>query len=190
MRRFEMALAATLLTLVFGASPSGAGDVTRTIHVPPGWEGAYEFGYAPVVRVGEMVIVSGIPAGGPGTYEEKVRRMYQRAVDLLGSAGATIDDVVELTTFHAEPKDSPAFRAEFERYMPIHREFFGEHRPAWTAVGTTALLSAGAPVEMRILAVVGSGEASRVVRGAPPAEPAPTENAEGEEKPNPAGGDH
>ena len=122
-----------------------------------------------MVKVGETVIVSGIPASGEGTYEEKLRGMYTRAKELLESAGATIDDVVELTTFHTGPKDSAAFRAEFERYMPIHREFFGEHRPAWTAVGTSALLSPTAAVEMRIVAVVGSGKNSRVVRDEPEA---------------------
>lgn len=150
---------------VFSPPLIEAADVSRTIHVPAGWEGAYNFGYAPVVRVGEMVIVSGIPASGEGSYEEKIRRMYERAVELLASAGATIDDVVELTTFHVEPETSAAFSDEFDRYMPIHREFFGDHRPAWTAVGTTALLSRTAPVEMRVLAVVGSGAQSRVVRG-------------------------
>lgn len=139
-------------------------ETERTIHVPPGWEGAYQFGYAPVVRVGAWVIVSGIPAGGEGTYEQKVRRMYERAGALLADAEASFDDVVELTTFHVEPADSAAFGAEFERYMPIHREFFGEHRPAWSAVGTSALLSPSAVVEMRLVAVVGSGKNSRVVR--------------------------
>jgi len=156
------------LSVLALALPAAAGDRAadeRTIHVPEGWEGAYEFGYAPLVRVGDWVIVSGIPAGGPGSYEDKIRRMYEHAVHQLAAAGATIDDVVELTTFHLTPKDSPEFRAEFERYMPVHREFFGEHRPAWTAVGTSALLSPSAVVEMRLVAVVGSGENSRVVRG-------------------------
>lgn len=159
-------------------------DVKREIHVPAGWEGAYDFGYAPVIRVGDMVIVSGIPAGGPGTYEEKVRGMYQRAVDLLHAAGATIDDVVELTTFHLEPKDSPSFRAEFAKYMPIHKEFFGDHRPAWTAVGTSALLSGTGVVEMRVIAVIGSGESSRVVFENPraPETPDPGEAEAGSEK--------
>ncbi len=86
----------------------------------------------------------------------------------LASAGATLEDVVELTTFHAAPADTPAFRAEFEKYMPIHKEFFGDHRPAWTAVGTSALLSGTADVEMRVVAVVGSGASSQVVFENPP----------------------
>ena len=169
----SITLTLVLLALAAGAIPArAAAEAERTIYVPAGWEGAYEFGYAPVVRVGDTVIVSGVPAGGEGSYEEKVRRMYRRVKELLVAAGATIDDVVELTTFHAGPKDSAAFHAEFERYMPIHREFFGEHRPAWTAVGTTALLSPTAVVEMRVVAVAGSGRSTRVVRGEakPPAE--------------------
>lgn len=173
------ALAVLTCALAAPGAARAASDVARTIHVPPGWEGAYDFGYAPVLRVGDMVIVSGVPAGGPGTYEEKIRRMYQRAVALLAEAGATVDDVVELQTFHSEAKDSPGFQAEFERYIKIHREFFKDHRPAWTAVGTTALLSPGAPVEMRVVAVVGSGKQSKVVRGS--TLPAPAKPADGEQ---------
>lgn len=91
--------------------------------------------------------------------------MYRRVEELPASAGATIDNVVELTTFHTESGHSAEYREEFERYMPIHRELFGEHRPAQTAVGTTVLLSPSAPVEMRVIAVAGSGAASRVDYG-------------------------
>ncbi len=170
MTRSRPALTPAALALCFLAPPSTAGDASQTIYVPDGWEGAYDFGYAPVLKVGDMVIVSGIPNSGEGTYEEKIRRMYTRAKELLASAGASIDDVVELTTFHLEPKDAAAFGAEFERYMPIHKEFFGDHRPAWTAVGTSALLSRTATVEMRLVAVAGSGEGRQVVRGKAEAE--------------------
>ena len=97
--------------------------------------------------------------------------MYQRAEELLAAAGASFDDVVEINTFHAASKDTAAFREEFDLYMPIHREFFGEHRPAWTAIGNAVLLANQAPVEMRLMAVVGSGENSRVVRGTEAGEP-------------------
>ena len=171
---------AALAALALSAVPSVAGEVDREIHVPAGWEGAYEFGYAPVLRVGDRVIVSGVPNGGPGTYEERTRRMYERIGDLLAAAGATFDDVVEITTFHRAPKDTPAFRAEFAKYMPIHKEFLGDHRPAWTAVGTSALLSGTADVEMRVEAVVGSGKSSRVVFEKPPAAAEPEAGGEGD----------
>ncbi|MEP7043970.1 MAG: hypothetical protein ABI843_12980 [Dokdonella sp.] len=50
---------------------------SREHFAPPGYEAAYhDWHYTPVLRVGETVIVSGIPAAGPGSYEDKVRRMF------------------------------------------------------------------------------------------------------------------
>lgn len=172
-------LIALAVLAVASSTEALAGGTDRQIVVPPRWQGAYDFGYAPAVRVGDWVIISGIPAGGEGSYEDKIRHMYQRAVELLEASGATIEDVVELTSYHLESTGAQQFRAEFERYMPVHREFFGEHRPAWTAVGTTALLSPSAVVEMRLVAVAGSGRNSRVVSkvtaaaaaAGPPSEP-------------------
>ena len=163
--RIALALCALTLTTL----PAIAEEPKREILVPAGWEGAYNFGYAPAIRVGDRVILSGIPNGGPGTYEERTRRMYERAKEVLAFAGATFDDVVEVMTFHRAPTDSPAFMQEFGQYMPIHQEFFGDHRPAWTAVGTSALLSGNADVEMRLEAVLGSGASSKVVYENPPA---------------------
>ena len=185
MRSHSAELATTLVLIALVAHPAAAGPPERQIVVPEGWQGAYDFGYAPAVRVDDLVIVSGIPAGGEGTYEDKIRRMYERAGEVLAAAGASFADVVELTTFHTEPTDSAAFGKEFERYMPIHREFFGDHRPAWSAVGTTVLLSPSAVVEMRLVAVVGSGDNSRVVRGvvAPEAPAGPEKEPEASEEP-------
>lgn len=168
MQTTRAAALALALALTVASCPLAAAEVDREIHVPAGWEGAYDFGYAPVVRVGNRVIISGVPNAGSGSYEERTRGMYQRARELLAAAGATFEDVVEVNTFHRASADTPAFRAEFDRYMPIHKEFFGDHRPAWTAVGTSVLLSGSADVEMRLEAVAGSGAASRVVYENPP----------------------
>lgn len=145
---------------------------TREHFAPPGMEGSYHrWHYSPVVKVGDRVIVSGIPAGGPGTYEEKVRRMFQALERHLAEAGATLADVVELTSFHAGATDSDTFNAEFARFAPVHHEFFPDHYPAWSAVGTTALLQKDAPVELRAVAIIGSGKAPRA--DIPPPAPRP-----------------
>ena len=155
--RCALALALALPSIAFAAD-----SPTREHLAPAGWEGSYhEHHYTPVVKVGEMVIVSGIPAMRGDTYEAKVRWMFEQLKAHLQSAGATLADVVELTSFHAGPKDTAAFRAEFEKFAKIHREYFPDHYPAWTAVGTTALLADGAPVEMRVVAIIGSGKAPK-----------------------------
>jgi hypothetical protein len=79
MNTMKIALVAALVLAAAAAGPAEAGESDQTIFVPEGWGGAYDFGYAPVIRTGNMVIVSGVPAGGPGTYEEKIRRMYERS---------------------------------------------------------------------------------------------------------------
>jgi enamine deaminase RidA (YjgF/YER057c/UK114 family) len=150
-----------LLPTLIAAALAGCATTapTKTIVIPPRSDAAYDnWHYAPAVRVGDTVIVSGIPAGPGDDYDARIRAMFRRLDATLKAAGATLADVVEITTFHREPKDTAAFRAEFERFRAIHAEFFPTGYPAWTAVGTTALLADGAPVEMRAVAVVGAGK--------------------------------
>ena len=137
----------------------------KTIVVPAGHDRAYDdWHYAPAVRVGDLVIVSGIPAGGAETYQGKVRNMFERLKKTLKSAGAELSDVVELQTFHADARDTESLQKEFAEFSKVHHEYFPSDYPAWTAVGTTALLAKGAPVEMRALAVIGSGKRTKVER--------------------------
>ena len=136
----------------------------KTIVVPEGQDPNYdEYHYAPAIRVGDMVIVSGIPAARGDTYEAKVRNMFERLKKTLAAAGAGMSDVVELQSFHATV-GTEAFQKEFAELEKIHHEYFPDAYPAWTAVGTTALLAPGAVLELRALAIVGSGKAA-VQRG-------------------------
>ena len=164
MRFKPSAFATTLALALLISNGAQADDDSTRLHLAPrGMEQSYhDWHYSPVVKVGDMIIVSGIPAGHGETYEDKVRNMFRALEKHLATAGATLADVVELTSFHADASGSAAFRAEFERFAPIHHEFFPAHYPAWTAVGTTALLMPGAPVELRAVAMIGSGARPRV----------------------------
>ena len=147
---------ATAVAAIEDVAPS------RVHLAPPGWAGSYHnFAYTPVLRVGDRVIVSGIPAAVGTTYEERIDWMYRQLQAHLEVAGASLADVVELSSFHTEPKTTEQFRREFARYLPIHRKYFPDHFPAWSAVGSTALLAEGAPVELRAVAIIGSGRAPK-----------------------------
>jgi enamine deaminase RidA (YjgF/YER057c/UK114 family) len=160
-----LSLAGALAAPLHAAEP----PPSREHLAPAGWEGSYHgWHYSPVVKVGNQVIVSGIPAAEGASYEDKVRWMFGQLKLHLETAGATLADVVELTSFHATPTDTASFRAEFKRFAPIHHEFFPDHYPAWTAVGTTALLAGEAPVELRAVAIIGSGKAPRAAIAQPP----------------------
>lgn len=155
-------LTLSLLGLSICAEAGAQTPPTREHLAPAGWEDSYhDFHYSPVVKLGDRVIVSGIPAGGPGkTDEEKIRWMFAQLKAHLEKAGATMEDVVEITSFHVADGHED-FRKKVEPMLKVHREAFRDHYPAWTAVGTTALFSKGAPVEMRAEAVIGSGKAAK-----------------------------
>ncbi|MEO8104131.1 MAG: Rid family hydrolase [Betaproteobacteria bacterium] len=164
----------TLFIALLGVPPVTAAATEspgKTIIIPDKSERAYsEYHYAPAIRVGDMVILSGIPAGGPGTYAEQVRRMFTRAKAALNAAGATMDDVVEIQSFHGNAKTTSDFQKEFGEFLDVHKEFFREGYPAWTAIGNAVLLAQGATVEVRIVAVIGAGKKMKIERvAAPPA---------------------
>ena len=139
---------------------------------PPGWEGSYhDLHYTPVVRIGDRVIVSGIPAIEGEDEASRIRWAFQQLEAHLEAAGASLADVVELQSFHVA-SDHAEFRARIAPVLKIHREFFRDHYPAWTAVATPALYSADAPMEIRAEAVIGSG--ARATSSIPPkSEPVP-----------------
>lgn len=151
------------------AFPAQAAD--REHLAPPGWQGSYhQLHYTPVVRIGERVIVSGIPAIEGDDDESRVRWAFQQLQAHLETAGATLADVVELQSFHVA-RDHTEFRARIEPVLKVHREFFKDHYPAWTAVATPALYSADAPMEIRAEAVIGSGARAKSSVAPPAASP-------------------
>lgn len=150
-------------TFAAAAANAQTAAPTREHLAPSGWEDSYHgLHYSPVVKIGNRVIVSGIPAGGPGnkTDEEKIRWMFAQLKAHLEKAGATLEDVVEITSYHVST-DHADFRKKVEPMLKVHHEVFRDHYPAWTAVGTTALFSSQAPVEMRAEAIIGSGKAAK-----------------------------
>ena len=156
------------------ANPAFAAETIQREHLAPaGWEGSYhDIHYSPVVKIGDRVIVSGIPAAEGDTDEAKIRWMFGQLKLHLEAAGASMEDVVELTSFHVATNHEE-FRKRVEPVLKVHREFFKDHYPAWTAVGTTALFSAGAPMELRAEAVIGSGRAPKAEIPKPASAPKP-----------------
>jgi len=144
-------------------SPASAQEAatTREHLAPAGWEDSYhDLHYTPVVRLGDRVIVSGIPAAVGKTEEDKIRWMFAQLKAHLERAGASLDDVVELNSFHVA-EDHEEFRRRIEIVLKVHREVFKGHYPAWTAVGTSALYSKDAPMELRAEAIIGSGKRAK-----------------------------
>lgn len=128
---------------------------------PPGSEQIYkEWQYSQAVRVGRTVYVSGqvgvdFKTGAVADGIEAQSRAALNSVrEVLRSAGACLEDVVELQSYHVDMLEFPTFRR-------VKEEFFTKNFPAWTAVGVPALVEPGLRVEVRAVAVIGSGGRGR-----------------------------
>ena len=78
--------------------------------------------------------------------------MFEELKRTLAAAGVELADVVDIQTFHSQVKDTKSFDEEFAQFAKIHHEYFPDRYPAWTAVGTTGLLSDGGIVEVQLIA--------------------------------------
>ncbi|MGI2031787.1 RidA family protein [Rhizobium panacihumi] len=118
---------------------------------PEGRHALYEeHGYSAAVRSGELLFVSGqVGSRTDGTpepdFEQQVRLAFSNLIAVLKAAGATLDDVIDVTTFHTDPK------AQFDSVLKVKGEFFGKAPyPAWTAVGINWL--SGFDFEIKVIA--------------------------------------
>lgn len=127
----------------------------RKAIVPVGMEAVYEkIRYAPAVRVGKTIYVSG-QIGRDASMrlvEEREAQIVQAFENLrlvLETAGASLADVVDVTTFHTDMRDLQLFMKVRDRYLNT------EPLPAWTAVGAHMLGgAAGYIVEIKAVAVL------------------------------------
>lgn len=115
--------------------------------------------YAPARRAGDVLYVSGAIVArqdDEGTdlaaFEGQVRRTLRHLDGVVRAAGATLDDVALIRSFHVW--DGPDFAGtRFEQIEVIGRvwsEFVTGPHPAWTAVGTTGLLAPTGIVEIEL----------------------------------------
>ncbi|HDR9583398.1 TPA: RidA family protein [Burkholderia stabilis] len=127
----------------------------RKAIVPAGMEAVYEkIGYAPGLKVGDTLYVSGQIGRDAAMQlvdgrEAQIVQAFENLKSVLEAAGASFNDVVDLTTFHTDMRDLPLFMQVRDRYL------VGHPKPAWTAVGAHMLGgSPGYIVEIKAVAVL------------------------------------
>ncbi|MCY3795748.1 MAG: RidA family protein [Gammaproteobacteria bacterium] len=123
----------------------------RDVIVPKEDRATYDnFHFAPAVRTGDLVLLSGqigaTGGGVPDSAEEEFRLAWQGVGRVLAAAGLGFEDVVEITTYHVN------LQQHLATFMKVKDEFVGEPWPAWTAIGITELAIPGARVEIRVTA--------------------------------------
>src|SRR5439155_774424 len=106
----------------------------------------------------DLVFVAGqmsVDADGgllaPGDVRAQARNVFEGMAAELEEAGGSLDDLVELMTFH---DDCRQIDAVFE----VGREYLGPEFPAWTPVAMNGASVRGALVVARAIAHLGAGE--------------------------------
>ena len=126
--------------------------------VPASFQGHYDaYHFSPATRVGDMVWVSGQvgmdadmkPAEG---MHAQAHIAFECLKLVLEEAGASLVDVVELTTFHTD------LHGDIDAFIAVKDQYFPSRYPSWSAVGVTQLALPGLLIEIRAMAVAGSGE--------------------------------
>jgi enamine deaminase RidA (YjgF/YER057c/UK114 family) len=124
---------------------------TRDVVFPPGRQALYEKNrYSPAIRSNGFLFVSGQVGSRPDGSPEpdlaaQVRLAFGNLNAVLGAAGCSFDDVVDVTVFVVDPE------ANFETIWKIVPEYWGEApHPTLTGVGVTWLY--GFQFEIKVIA--------------------------------------
>ncbi|MES2205907.1 MAG: RidA family protein [Pseudomonadota bacterium] len=111
-------------------------------------------GYSAAIRSGDLLFVSGqVGSRADGTPEPEFKAQVQLAFEnlkaTLAAAGCTLDDIVDVTTFHTDPEN------QFADIMLVKSEMFSQAPyPNWTAIGVNWL--AGFDFEIKVIARIPS----------------------------------
>jgi enamine deaminase RidA (YjgF/YER057c/UK114 family) len=89
---------------------------------------------------------------GPGDTATQARYAFDRIAEVMEMHGGSITDVVEVTSFHKDPR-------AWEIVLDVARDYFPQGtEPAWTPVGTTGLWNPGYLHEIYALGVLASDD--------------------------------
>lgn len=106
-------------------------------------------GFSDAVIVGSDVMLSGVISviqDGESDLEGAFTRTFEAIGATLQRAGATWDDVVDITSFHTD------LAAQLDAFVAVKSRFVALPHPAWTAIGITRLVGDGGIVETRVRA--------------------------------------
>jgi enamine deaminase RidA (YjgF/YER057c/UK114 family) len=116
-------------------------------------EGRPNVGMSAAVRFGDCIVVSGQVATneqgalvGEGDFEAQAEQCFAKLADILGQAGATMADVVSLTTYLTAAENA-------SKFLALRAKHFPERAPATTTV-LAQLLSPRFLIEIQAMAVV------------------------------------
>jgi enamine deaminase RidA (YjgF/YER057c/UK114 family) len=119
------------------------------------------FKFAAVRRAGNVLYVSGVIAGPEKGeahdvegFKAQLRRAFGTLKTTLTAAGASLDKVAMINSFHvwSGPNFNGDARSQLTTFIAVKDEFMPPPHPAWTAIGTTGLALDTGVVEIQMIA--------------------------------------
>jgi enamine deaminase RidA (YjgF/YER057c/UK114 family) len=153
MDRMTAIISALGLTLTALPAHAGARQDAKVLmnEDPKGLAFQEAWGYCESIKTGDTIYLSGVVAGTrPG--ETDLTRSYEQAFERIGvilqKAGATWDDVVDITTFHTD------LGTQMPAIVAVKNKYVKPPFPAWTAIQVTRLIPDNGITEIKIVAKV------------------------------------
>lgn len=106
-------------------------------------------GYADAVVIDGTAYLSGVVVGfggGTDTLEAAYERVFARLSRTLARAGATWDDVVDMTSYHTD------LTTQLGPMTKVKARYVKPPFPAWTAIGVSRLVPDAGVTEIKIVA--------------------------------------
>ena len=123
-------------------APAAVGPYSQAVSTGEG-AGSTVYVSGQIGRDADMQLVEG--------REAQMVQAFENLKTVLAAAGATMDDIVDLTTWHTDLRDMPL-------YMQVRDRYFGDFRPTWTAIGAHMLCGIpGYIIEIKAVAVLRDG---------------------------------
>jgi enamine deaminase RidA (YjgF/YER057c/UK114 family) len=110
-----------------------------------------KFGYSPAVRAGDFIYVAGqIGLNADGSMPEndagQIANAFDRLKIVLEEAGAALDDIVELVSYHV------GLQGHLAQLVEIKNSYIHEPFPTWTILEIAGLARPGLVIEIKAVA--------------------------------------
>ncbi len=110
-----------------------------------------KFGYSPAMRAGDFLYVAGQiglnPDGSmPANDEGQIVNAFDRLKIVMEEAGASLDDIVELVSYHV------GLQNHLGKFVEIKSRYIREPYPTWTILEIAGLARPGLIIEIKAVA--------------------------------------
>jgi enamine deaminase RidA (YjgF/YER057c/UK114 family) len=110
------------------------------------WE---DWGFSDAIVTSDTIYLSGVVAAvrdGETDLRFAYTRAFDRISEILKNAGATWDDVVEITSFHTD------LTTQMPAMIAVKKNYVKPPFPAWTAIQVSRLIPTNGVTEIKIVA--------------------------------------